>query len=64
MTSFEKDRQAIRDGFTFEVMLRRKNEIMELERKLCRSRNSFRAQCIAQEIERRRKEYRKLDEMI
>ena len=45
-------------------MLRRKNEIMELERKLCRSRNSFRAQCIAQEIERRRKEYRKLDEMI
>lgn len=64
MTSFEKDRQAIRDGFTFEVMLRRKNEIMELERKLCRSCNSFRAQCIAQEIERRCKEYRKLDEMI
>ena len=41
MTSFEKDRQAIRDGFTFEVMLRRKNEIMELERKLLVCRRRF-----------------------
>lgn len=64
MTTFEKDRQAIMEGFTSEVMHRRKNELIGLQKELRSSHNRFRAQCIAQEIERRRKEYNELDEMI
>lgn len=64
MTAFDRERKAIIDGETIEVMQRRKTEIAELEAKLGREKNGFRASILAHELEQRRAEYRLLDNMI
>ena len=64
MTRFQKDQQEILAGNSHEVMEGRKAELRRLEKDLRECRNGFRAQCLQQEIERRQKEYRELDEMI
>lgn len=64
MTRFQKDKQEILAGNSREVMVRRKEELKKLEKELRECRNGFRAQCLRQEIERRQREYRELDEMI
>ena len=64
MTRFQKDQQAILAGNSHEVMEGRKAELRRLEKELRECRNGFIAQCLQQEIERRQREYRELDEMI
>ena len=64
MTRFQKDQQEILAGNSHEVMEGRKAELRQLEKELRECRNGFRAQCLRQEIERRQREYRELDEMI
>ena len=64
MNSFERDKQAIQDGDTIEVMRRRKAEITALENKLGREKNGFRASIIAHQLEARRGEYAALDALI
>ncbi|ORT99050.1 hypothetical protein D081_2229 [Anaerovibrio sp. JC8] len=64
MTRFQKDKQEILAGNSREVMAGRKEELRKLEKQLRECRNGFRAQCLQQEIERRRREYNELDEMI
>lgn len=64
MTLFERDYKAALDGDEFEVLTRRKAEIKDLEKQLRECRNGFRAQCIAQELDKRKKEYDKIDELF
>ena len=64
MTSFEKDYQDAKEGNGIEVLEKRKKELKELSEKLRSCRNGFRAQCIFQEIERKQKEYRKIDDLF
>ncbi|MDR6938493.1 hypothetical protein [Arcanobacterium hippocoleae] len=64
MNSFERDKQAIHDGDTIEVMRRRKAEITALENKLGREKNTFRASIIVHQLEARRAEYAALDALI
>lgn len=64
MNSFERDKQAIHDGDTIEVMKRRKVQITTLETKLGREKNTFRASIIAHQLEERRTEYAALDALI
>ncbi|MDO5018822.1 MAG: hypothetical protein Q4E02_05920 [Lagierella massiliensis] len=64
MTTFEKDYKDAQEGNGIEVLTRRKKEIKELEGKLRETRNGFRAQCILQELERRKEEYRKIDDLF
>lgn len=64
MTRFEKDMQeALNDNAT-EILKSRKAEIERLtsEGKSCK--NSFRRQCIAQEVARLTREYNAIDELI
>lgn len=55
MTSFERDYKDAIEGDGIRVLKARKKEIKELEEKLRCTKNSFRAQCIYQEIERKKK---------
>lgn len=64
MTRFERDRKEIEEGNGIEVMKRRKAEIEALEKEGRCCRNSYRRTCIAQEIARLTKEYRRLDEFF
>ena len=64
MTRFQKDQQAILAGNSHEMMAWRKEELKKLEKELRECHNGFRAQCLQQEIERRRREYNELDAMI
>ena len=64
MTRFQKDKEEILAGNSREVMAGRKEELKKLEKELRECRNGFRDQCLRQEIERRQREYRELDEMI
>lgn len=61
MTQFERDRNDARCGNAREVLTRRRAEIDRLERELRSCKNGFRAQCIAQEIQKKRKEYNIID---
>lgn len=62
MTTFERDLQDALSGNEIEVLKRRKAEIDRLKYDLLWCKNSFRRQCISQEIERLTKEYNKIDE--
>lgn len=64
MTSFEKDYQDAKEGNGIEVLKKRKKELQELNEKLRSCRNGFRAKCIVQEIERKQKEYQKIDDLF
>lgn len=64
MTSFEKDYKDAIEGDGIRVLKARKKEIKELEEKLRYTKNNFRAQCIYQEIERKKKEYQKIDNLF
>ena len=64
MTRFQKDKQEILEGNSREVMAGRKEELRKLEKQLRECHNGFRAQCLQQEIERKRREYNELDAMI
>ena len=61
MTSFEKDYQDAKEGNGIEVLKKRKKE---LDKKLRYCNNSFRSECIMQEIERKQKEYQKIDDLF
>ena len=64
MTRYEKDMQEALNGNATEVLKSRKAEIERLtsEGKSCR--NSFRRQCIAQEVARLTRECNAIDELI
>ena len=64
MTRFERDLKDALEGNEIEVLTRRKTEIDRLtaEGKTCK--NSFRRQCIAQEVARLTAEYNKIDELF
>lgn len=64
MTSFEKDYQDAKEGNGIEVLKKRKKELQELDKKLRSCRNGFRSECIMQEIERKQKEYQKIDDLF
>lgn len=64
MTAFERDYKDAKEGNGVEVLKRRKQEINDLEKKLRETRNNFRAECIFQEIQRKKSEYRKIDELF
>lgn len=64
MTLFERDYKDALEGNEVEVLTRRKAEINALEKQLRECRNGFRAQCIAQELDKRKKEYDKIDELF
>lgn len=64
MTRFERDRVEIEKGNGIEVLRRRKAELEDLYKKGRCEKNSFKAQCIAQEYNRLKAEYEKLDAMI
>jgi hypothetical protein len=64
MTRFEKDAKEIAGGNEIEVLKRRKAELEDLWKKGKSEKNSFRRQCIAQEYNRLKAEYEKLDAMI
>ena len=55
-TKFDKDFAAALDGDEREVITTRRNEIAGLHRKLRTTKNSFWAQCLAQEISRLQQE--------
>lgn len=64
MTNFEKDYQDAKEGNGVEVLKKRKKELQELNEKLRSCRNGFRAEYLMQEIERKQKEYRKIDDLF
>ncbi len=66
MTRFDRDFNEISKDATnaLPIMKERKAEIQRLERKLRETRNGFIAQCTMQDLEKRRSEYRILDELI
>ena len=64
VTSFEKDYKDAKEGNGIEVLQRRQEELKELDKKFRYCKNNFRRQCILQEIERKKVEYRKIDELF
>ncbi|QJC21505.1 hypothetical protein [Arcanobacterium buesumense] len=64
MNNFARDKQAIQDGDSVQVMKRRKAEITALENKLGREKNGFRASIIAHQLEEHHTEYTALDALI
>jgi hypothetical protein len=64
MNAYEQDRAAIKAGNSVEVMKRRKAEMIELEKELAATKNSFRASIIAHDLRQRRAEYACLDNLI
>jgi len=65
-TTFERDKAEIRknEGSAIEIMRDRKAEIAAVEKRLRETRNGFVARCCQQQLDKLRKEYRILDEMI
>ena len=65
-TAFEIDKAEIRKNpINGTVILReRKAEIATVEKRLRETRNGFIAQCCQQQLDKLRKEYKTLDEMI
>lgn len=64
MTSFEKDYKDAKEGNGVEVLKKRKKELQELNKKLMACKNGFRAKCIMQEIEVKKKDYQKIDDLF
>ena len=64
MTRFERDYNEMTEGNEIEVLQRRKAELENLYKKGRCEKNSFRRQCIAQEYNRLKAEYEKLDSMF
>lgn len=64
MTTFERDYKDAKEGNGIEVLKRRQEELKRLEKELRNCRNGFRAQCILQEIEKKKEEYRKIDDLF
>ena len=62
MTSLEKELQEAKDGNGVEVLKRRKAELDRLEKAGRECRNWIRIDCIAQEYDRKKKEYDNIDE--
>ena len=64
LTTFERDYKDAKEGNGVEVLIKRKAEIEKLEKDLRWCKNKFRAQCIWQELETKKAEYRKIDELF
>jgi predicted nuclease with TOPRIM domain len=66
MTRFEKDYQAIEKDWLAArgILETRQKEINKLKDELGAVKNSFRAQCILQELKKLESEYSKLDNLI
>ena len=64
MTRFEKDMQEALSGNATEVLKSRKAELEHLTREGKSCKNSFRRQCLAQEVTRLQREYNAIDELI
>ena len=64
--AFERDKAEIKKnaGSGIEILRERKAEIAVFEKRLRETRNGFIAQCCKQQLEKLRKEYKILDEMI
>ena len=64
MTRYEKDMQEALNGNAMEVLKSRKAELERLTKEGKACKNSFRRQCIAQEVVRLQREYNAIDELI
>ena len=64
MTRFEKDLAEAKNGNEIEVLTRRKKEIKRLTDEAKKCKNSFRVQCIAQEVARLTNEYHKIESLF
>ena len=64
MTRYEKDMQEALSGNATEVLKSRKAELERLTREGKSCKNSFRRQCLAQEVARLTREYDAIDETI
>lgn len=64
MPSFKKDYELAKGDAGVAVLMERKEELNRLEKELRYCKNQFRAQCLYQEIQRKREEYRKIDELF
>ncbi|OLR65182.1 hypothetical protein [Peptoniphilus porci] len=64
MTTFERDYKDAKEGNGVEVLKRRQAELKKLDKELRYCRNNFRAECIFQEIQKKKAEYRKIDELF
>ena len=64
--AFERDKAEIKKnaGSGIEILRERKAEIAAVEKRLRETRNGFIAQCCQQQLDKLRKEYKILDEMI
>ena len=66
MTKFEREKAEIRKNADYGIVIlrERKTEIEALEKRLRETRNGFITQCCQQQLEKLRKEYRVLSEMV
>lgn len=64
MSRYEKDLKEAKEGKGIEVLKERKTELDGLHKRLKECKNSFRAMCIKQEIDRLSKEYAKISKRV
>ncbi len=60
---FERDKKAVENG-DYSILKERRAELQKLESQVKAERNSFRLQCLAQELVARRDEYKALDALV
>lgn len=64
MTKFEKDFKRAKEGDEISVLKERRSELDGLHKELKECKNSFRASCISQEINRLSEEYKKISALF
>lgn len=64
LSRFEKDYKDAQEGNGIEVLTKRKKELEDLDRELRRTTNTFRAKCLVQEIQKKRREYQEIDSLF
>ena len=64
MTRFEKDLKRAKEGDEISVLKERKSELVRLCREKTKCKNSFRALCICQEINKLSEEYKKISALF
>ena len=60
---FERDKKAVENG-DYSILKERRAELQKLESQVKAERNSFRLQCLSQELVARRDEYKALDALV
>jgi hypothetical protein len=63
-TRFEKDYEEAKHGNGIEILSSRKTQLEVLRRQFKSCRNTFKRDCLKQEITRLEEEYKKIDELF